>query len=239
MDTILHIIGDYGLAAPISLFSEQKFEKHSTELAQLRGKRFVTAEEPSSGQRWDEARIKWLTGGGAITARFLRQDNITFQPTWSLFFAGNHIPALRHVDEAIKARFNIVPFTRTFEAHERDPLLREKLKLEAGKILNWMLEGCVEWQKSGLQVPAICRTATANYMQSEDTIGQFLEEKCQFGEKLYVQAVELFKVYQDWVEHEGEEELPRKAFIAEITNRPNVVRQRVATGWRYHGISLK
>jgi putative DNA primase/helicase len=239
MDTVLHILGDYGLAAPISVFSEQKFEKHSTEIAQLRGKRFVTAEEPSSGQKWDESRIKWLTGGGNITARRMRQDDVTFAPTWKLFFAGNHIPALRHVDEAIKARFNIVPFTRTFAPEERDPLLREKLKLEAPRILNWMMEGCVEWRKSGLQVPATCRAATDEYMQSEDVVGEFLEENCNFGEDLYVQAGELYKKFAVWTEEHGETVPTQKNFTAEMSTRTNIKRKRMTMGVRFYGISLK
>ena len=82
------------------------------------------------GRRWAESRTKTLTGGDKIAARFMRQDFFEYAPRFKLIVDGNHKPGLRSVDEAIRQRFNLVPFNVTIPADEGDPNLREKLKAE-------------------------------------------------------------------------------------------------------------
>src|SRR6185437_4865978 len=115
--------------------------------AALRGARLVTATETEEGRRWAESRIKTLTGGDKIAARFMRQDFFEFLPQFKLVIAGNHKPGLRSVNEAIRRRFNLIPFTVTIPADERDEMLSDRLREEWPGILAWMVEGCVDWQE--------------------------------------------------------------------------------------------
>lgn len=103
--------------------------------------RLVTAQETEEGHRWAGSKIKALTGGDTVTARFMRQDFFSYMPQFKLMIAGNHKPSLRNVDEAIKRRFNLVPFAVTIPENERDPELQEKLKAEWPGILQWAIEG--------------------------------------------------------------------------------------------------
>ena len=112
LNTVSRILGDYARAAPMETFTASIGDRHPTELAMLRGARLVTATETEEGRAWAEARIKQMTGGDPITARFMRQDHFTYTPQFKLTIAGNHKPSLRNVDEAARRRFNIVPFTR-------------------------------------------------------------------------------------------------------------------------------
>src|SRR6185437_3735008 len=100
------------------------------ELAGLRGARLVTAMETEEGRRWAESRIKALTGGDRITARFMRQDFFEFLPQFKLLIVGNHKPGLRGVDEAIRRRMHLIPFTVTIPPAERDETLPERLREE-------------------------------------------------------------------------------------------------------------
>jgi putative DNA primase/helicase len=95
-------------------------DRHPTELAMLRGARLVTAQETEEGRRWAESRIKSLTGGDRISARFMRQDFFEYDPQFTLLIAGNHKPGLRSVDEAIRRRFHLIPFAVTIAAADRD-----------------------------------------------------------------------------------------------------------------------
>ena len=79
----------------------------------------------------------------------------TFMPTFKLAIAGNNKPSLRSVDEAIRRRFHLIPFTITIPAEERDRELTEKLKAEWPGILSWLIEGCLEWQTEGLRPPQV------------------------------------------------------------------------------------
>ena len=85
------ILNDYHTGSSIETFTASKFDRHPTELAKLRGKRLVTASETEEGRRWSEARIKELTGGDIIAARWMRQDFFSFYPQFKLMFNGNHM----------------------------------------------------------------------------------------------------------------------------------------------------
>ena len=93
--------------------------------------------------------------------------------------AGNHKPGLRSVDEAIRRRFHLVPFSVTIPAAQRDPELGEKLKAEWPGILQWMLDGCADWQEYGLAPPAAVTDATAAYLEAEDAVAAWIEDCCE------------------------------------------------------------
>ncbi len=150
VNTVTGILGDYHRTAPIETFTASAVERHPTELASLQGRRTVSAIETEEGRRWAESRIKALTGGDKIAARFMRQDFFEFTPQFKLIIAGNHKPGLRTVDEAIRRRFHLVPFTVTIPPEKRDPSLTEKLRQEWPGILEWMIEGALAWQEQGL-----------------------------------------------------------------------------------------
>jgi putative DNA primase/helicase len=164
LNTVIGILGEYHRAAPIEMLLASKQDRHPTELAGLVGRRLVTAVETEQGKRWAEAKIKALTGGDVMSARFMRGDFFEFTPSFKLIIAGNHKPSLNTVDEAIKRRFYLVPFTVTIPEKERDPQLAEKLKAEWPQILQWMIDGCVEWHDHGLAAPTCVTEATREYL---------------------------------------------------------------------------
>ncbi len=170
------ILADYATTAPMDVFIASSGDRHPTDLAMLRGARLVSASETEEGRQWAESRIKQLTGGDRISARFMRQDFFTFLPSFKLLFVGNHKPGLRNVDEAARRRFNLVPFTRKPAVPDRD--LEEKLRAEWGGVLRWMIDGCLDWKVNGLQRPETIREATDTYFQEQDVLGEWLNEKC-------------------------------------------------------------
>lgn len=205
LNTWASILGDYAKVAAMETFTAAQGDRHPTDLAMLRGARAVMAQETEEGQRWAESRIKALTGGDPISARFMRQDFFTFTPAFKLMIAGNHKPSLRSVDEAVKRRFNLVPFTVTIPKEERDPTLPEKLKAEWSGILAWAIEGCLEWQRIGLAPPLAVQAATASYLADEDTIGLFLAERCATDDpNASTEVKELFASWSEWSAAAGE-----------------------------------
>lgn len=220
LNTWHKIMGDYSCIASMETFVASKTERHPTDLAMLRGARAVMAQETEQGHRWAESRIKALTGGDAISARFMRQDFFTFEPAFKLMIAGNHKPSLRNVDEAVRRRFNLVPFTVTIPKAERDPNLPQKLEAEWPGILAWALEGCLEWQRIGLAPPPAVLDATEGYLADEDAIGRFLDERCETGDMLVMEEVkELFASWRDWCNATGEYAGSTKRFSQNLETR--------------------
>jgi putative DNA primase/helicase len=136
----------------------------------------VTASETEEGRAWAESRIKQMTGGDPITARFMRQDFFTFTPQFKLMIVGNHKPVLKNVDEAARRRFLIVPFERKPENPDRE--LEEKLKAEAPGVLRWMINGCLDWQANGLVKPPSVLAATEEYFSDQDLFAHWLADEC-------------------------------------------------------------
>lgn len=238
LNTISRILGDYATAAPMDTFTDNGFTGHSTEIASLFGARLVTAQETDEGRRWAESRIKALTGGDPITARFMRQNNFTFTPQFKLLIAGNHKPSLRNVDEAMKARFNLVPFTVTIPAAERDPDLPEKLRGEYSAILAWMVSGCLEWRKSGLRPPQAVTAATEEYLSDEDSFSLWIEECCERNYLANETASDLYSSWKRWSEAVGERPISQKRFgmILDARRFPRIVLQNKRC---YQGLSIK
>ena len=144
LNTIAKVLGDYATTATMETFIASQHERHPTDIAKLVGSRLVVAQETQQGRKWDEEKIKALTGGDRQTARFMRQDFFDFEPTFKLFITGNHKPNLNTVDEAMRRRFLLVPFTVTIPEAERDLSLAEKLVAEWPAILRWDVDGCLE-----------------------------------------------------------------------------------------------
>jgi putative DNA primase/helicase len=221
-------------------FSASRDSKHPTDLAMLRGARLVTASETEEGKAWAEARIKQLTGGDEISARFMRQDFFTFKPQFKLTIVGNHKPVLHNIDEAARRRFNIIPFTRKPDKPDRE--LEAKLRKEWPGILRWMIDGCLDWQANGLIRPAVIVEATNDYFDEQDLFGQWLEEFCDVEKDnpyKWENATELFKSWQIYAEAAGEKPGTTKFLSAALLSRGFGKKRITGGATAYTGLRLK
>jgi putative DNA primase/helicase len=236
--TVAGIFGDYAITAPMEMFIESKFDRHPTEIAMLKGTRLVIAHETQKGRRWDEAKIKNLTGADELRGRFMRGDFFDFKPTHKLLISGNHKPSLRSVDEAVRRRILLVPFTVKIPEADRDPQLAEKLKAEWPAILRWMVEGCLEWKCTGLMVPKIVRDATDDYLDDQDTIGQWADEWLAPDALAFSLTRLLFKSWKLWCEERNLTPGTETAFADSLKDR-GYEHKRKEYGRGFKGITLK
>jgi putative DNA primase/helicase len=240
LNVITGIMGDYHKTAPIETFTVSSMERHPTDLAGLRGARLVTAIETEEGRRWAESRIKALTGGDRIAARFMRQDFFEFTPQFTLVIVGNHKPGLRSVDEAIRRRFHLIPFGVTIPPEERDSELGDKLRGEWPGILQWIIEGCIAWQEQGLAAPKSVLDATAAYLEAEDALAAWIDEECERDPNAWERSTNLFKSWRDWAEQSGEPYGDMKRFRDRLEVRGIEQKRQPRTGrMGYQGLKLK
>jgi putative DNA primase/helicase len=111
----------------------------------------------------------------------MRQDFFDYTPTFKLMIAGNYKPRLKSVNEAIRRRLQMLEWGVNFPAPDRE--LKDKLLSEGPAILRWMLDGCLEWQRQGLNPPNSVLATTAKYLEMEDCLGQWLAERCELNPK--------------------------------------------------------
>jgi putative DNA primase/helicase len=179
-------------------------DQHPTDLADLRGKRLAIVTETEEGRRLAESKIKHLTGGDRIRARHMRRDFFEFAPTHKIVIVGNHRPALRNVDEAMRRRLVLIPFDAVIADNVRDLHLADKLAAERPAILAWMLEGCRQWGERGLDPPARVLAATDAYLESSDAIARWVEECCVFGPNERMTKANAFASWKAWAEAAAE-----------------------------------
>jgi P4 family phage/plasmid primase-like protien len=224
--TIALILNDYAIFIPAETLLESHHERHPEELAVFCGARLVIGAEVSAGQRWNESRVKRLTGGNVMRARFMAQNSFEFPPTHTLIIVANTKPALRVVDEAIRARIHLLEFKVRIPDAEIDKEWGEKLKAEYGGILAWAIEGCREWQRIGLAPPASVIDATETYLDCEDHMLLWRMENCEEEAREKVTLGELFKDYRAWCSVSGALPLSRTSFSDRLAAVDGVKRYR-------------
>ena len=205
----------------------------------LAGRRLVTASEVSENARFNEARIKGLTGGDKQTARFLHHEFFEFEPTLKLWLAVNHLPVVLDDSHGFWRRVRRVPFRRRF-AEDADPGLVETLRAELPGILAWAVRGALAWREQGLGSPEAVMAATASYRAESDPLADFLADRCVMTEGVEVRARLAYAAYRGWAEDEGmrdREILSMKAFGTRMTARFTKVARN--DGKVYLGVGLR
>ncbi|MEV4048470.1 phage/plasmid primase, P4 family [Streptomyces sp. NPDC049744] len=212
LDTMIQILGDYADAAPPGFLMDRgAFSEHSTELTELHGRRLVVCSELKPNDKFDEARVRLLTGGDKIKARRMRQDYFSFTPTHHLWLLGNHRPEVSTGGFAFWRRIRLLPFERVVSDDRKiDNLAFELVRDEGPGILHWLIEGARRYllTRDPLEGPDRVRMATTAYATTEDHIGRFLAECCTRspdgeGGDLRVEQGLLYTQYSAWC-HAGE-----------------------------------
>jgi putative DNA primase/helicase len=144
---------------------------------------------------------------------------------------------LRNVDDAARRRFNIVPFIHKPLSPDRD--LEAKLHNEWPGILRWMIEGCLMWQRSGLVRPQVVLDATEEYFGEQDSIRQWIEERCETGKgTLSDTSTNLFRSWTAWANANGEKPGTTKWF-AQALRRQGFKQYRKNKARGFFGIEAK
>ena len=224
LDTISDLLGSYGAnAQPDTIMLQSKFSGGGagSDIARLKSARFVTCEEPTEGVRLNEGLLKQLTGGSKVTCRFLYGDEFEYTPEFKIWMATNHKPVIRGTDLGIWRRIKLIPFEVSIPANKVDKHLKYKLRQEFPQILAWAVDGCMAWQRDGLEDPECVLEATKDYKQEMDLIAGFMEQ-CIIIDYTAVEPIpasELFALYLKWAKLNNEWEMSSKRFFMEIVKK--------------------
>ena len=213
---VQRILGDFQQTGAPGMLVDSHSDQHPTAEARLQGARFVTNSETEQNSHFSEAKIKRLTGGDIISARFMGDDFFDFTPSHKFFLTGNKKPRISGTDNGIWRRINIIPFTVTIV--ERDDLLDDKLWAEREGVLNWLVQGCLMWQRDGLCPSQEVLDANDEYRKDEDTLAEFLVERCS-QEPGETKLADLYLTHCQWLAPSQSKPWQRKAFAAALRER--------------------
>lgn len=213
------ILGDYAIACKPGMFKDVKHEGHAEEIARLCGARMAHASETEEGSRFNEGRIKWLTGRDKLSARFMRENSFDFTATHKIVIHGNHRPGLKSVGAEMRRRICLVEWPELPE-DERDARLKDNLRTEYPGILARMIAAGIEWQDAGLGAPESVTSATDDYLRAEDTVSAFCEDVLSPEAGASTGSGETYRRYRDWISAEGEHyTLSHKRFSQKMQDR--------------------
>ncbi|MBL6458824.1 hypothetical protein JMJ55_26180 [Belnapia sp. T6] len=235
LNTLAAVMGDYATVADMDLFTATHGHQHPTGLADLRGARLVVAQETEADKPLAEARVKALTGGDRIKARFMGRDFFAFQPAFKLIMAGNHRPVLRNPDDAMRRRLHLLPLTH--RPAQPNPDLPDLLRNEMPGILAWAIEGCLLWQMHGLGMPLVAKEATADYFAEQDLLARWLAERCEDRPSATTLSSVLYRDWSQWATERGEQAGTQKAFSGTLERYR--AKKRTNEGVVFIGIKLK
>jgi P4 family phage/plasmid primase-like protien len=237
INAITAIWQDYARTSPMATFTASRIDAHPTAIADLAGARFVQSQETDEARRWDEAKIKSLTGGDPVTARFMRADFFTYLPQFKLCFAGNHRPTINNLDRAMRRRFHLIPFT--VEPKKVDTTLNKRLEADYPAILQWAIEGALEWQKHGLQAPRAVLDATAEYFEDADPLANWLRERTARVAGEFRNSHSLYDDWREWCGMVGEAPRSEKRFVQALESKGFARKKQGGTGLRgFLGLAL-
>lgn len=224
VETLAALLGDYAQAADQNFLSGS--DEHSTQIAGLRGKRLVYADETEKNRKIKESRVKTLTGSKTLTARYMRQNFFEFTPRFKLVIMGNAKPPIDGRDNGIWRRLKLVPFTQVLDPGQKVLGYDVELLEELPGILNWALQGAQEWyrfQDLG-EVEEVTR-ATATYREDEDEEAEFFADRivrCTEEQGGVLVFNDVYMDYRLWCGLVGvakEDILTKKAFAQELERR--------------------
>lgn len=231
LETCAGVLGDYATTAPVG-FLMKRMSGHETEIARLAGARFVICSEVNEDDVFDEAKVKQLTGGDSLTARFMRQDHFTFTPSHQLWLMGNTQPTVRTGGRSFWRRLRMIPFDHEVAEENVVDDLQGLLTSEHGPaVLGWIVAGAAAYHANGLQDPETVKAATADYAVSQDTVARFVDERIAVGggEYVKIKTSVMREAYEQWCRAEGVQPVTAHAFT-------KAVKRFGIDGSRSHGV---
>ena len=238
--TVRSLLGGYAGRANTDIFMvrDKGGAGHREDLANIEGKRFISASELVEGKRLDVSLVKDITGGETIRASRKYEHETEFLPQAKIWLIGNHKPVITDTTLSIWRRVKLIPFTVTIADSDVDPDLPAKLETELPGILAWAVKGCLSWQRGGLQEPPVITNATKSYRKEEDILGDFLDDCCVVEQGAMATKVELRESYTNWCNKASVDPISTRKFRDCLMER-GVSEVRYGTGRYWVGVRLR
>lgn len=240
VEAIRNAVGDYARTADFETFLQNGGGGIRNDIARLAGARFVTSIEVDDGRRLAEALVKSITGGDMVSARFLYREAIEYRPQFKLVLVANHAPRVDDQDTGMWRRIVRVPFEHPPKV--RDPRVKGALcdvEVSGVAVLAWAVAGCLEWQRSGLAVPASIEASTEEYRQSQDPLAEFLRDEVVFEDGASVTRDEMRRRYEQWGRTSGTRNLlSPKNFAERLRNREGIADGKAHGDRVWRGVRL-
>lgn len=241
------ILGDYQCTLDTALLTKKRADANSASpaVAKLIGKRYVSMNEGTKGDKINEGIMKQYVGGDVISARGLFKDSVEFVPQFDMVLCTNNLPEFRSNDLGTWRRVRICPFESTFKyKHEKpDPTQNEFLrdddlefKLDEWKeiFMSMVLEKAVETKGKVTDCDKVL-SATNKYKKEQDFIARFVDERIvKSDEDSILNLRHVQDCFEEWFKREIQGNPPKNAELKKYLEKKmgDLGKKRSWTGWR-------
>jgi P4 family phage/plasmid primase-like protien len=240
-NVIYNILSDYAAIADTDLLMRKDKTNDNTptpDIARLQGKRFVIANEVEEGRRLNDKNLKTLASKQNMHARELYGKTFEFAPQHKIFVTTNHKPYVSDQSEGAWRRIRMVPFLNRVSGNQIDYGLENKLMSEASGILNWLIRGCLMWQKERLNPSLAIERSSSEYRRESDVFGLFISECCKEGPEEKVDQQSLFHSWRKWCIENGHQVGSKRTLTIRLETRGFSSKAYIGKTRAYQGISL-
>lgn len=247
VDLMSLCLGDYKGTVPITLITQKRntIGSTSSEVAQLKGKRYAVMQEPSKGDVINEGIMKEITGGDPIQARALFKESITFVPQFKLVVCTNTLFEIKSTDDGTWRRIRVCDFMSKFKENPVDgdkdypyqfPIDKKiDMKFEHWKIPFMSLLVEIAKVKKGLVNDCnIVLCKSDNYRKDQDCINEFVQEKIEKNEDGRIRKREIYETFKQWYSLEYGKNVPKGKDLYEYMDKK--FGKHKSDGW--HGVSI-
>ena len=244
LETTSLVMGDV-LAKPIDfnvLTTRGTADTQGFALAPLMATRYVTASESNRHERFDEAKLKRISGGDRIACSFKGKDHFSYRPGFKIWMATNFPINADPDDAAAWGRLALIHFPNSHLGNE-DGTLKERMRstenLEG--VLAWMVRGAIDWhmlRESGGQLRELHHMAVKKGEQRRglDTVQQWIEE-CTEPADQWLPAHHLYSSYKDFCKTMDTDGTSHRGFGESLQAKG--YERKISAGVKYRGISIR
>lgn len=215
--TLLEVAGTYG-----TLLSERVIiandAAHSTDTTDLFGVRVAVLEELPESGNLNSKRIKSIVGTREMKARKMRQDNIQWMATHTVFITTNHLPRITETDHGLWRRLALLNFpfrfvpTQAAVENDMDRVgdlgLRQRLTLGPQKeaFLAWVVQGAVKYLQGGerpFSLTSRMEADKAEWRHGMDPTGRFIDDMVEFDPLSMIPCSDFYDEFKSWLTING------------------------------------
>lgn len=230
-----------------STFTAQRTgDSQNFDLAPLKPCRFVAASESNAYERFNEAKVKALTGGNEIYCAFKHKTHFGYKPQFKIWLSSNQPVNADPDDDATWGRIRVIEFGKSNLGKE-DKSLKHRMKskevLEG--VLAWVIEGAMRWYdlgSVGLPEMETSKDIKSKQRSELDNVQAWINECCVVGNNLFVSNTMLYTSYEKWcrdngVEPKKQNSLSKSLVKKGFANKSAKVDSKVVRGFSGFGLS--
>jgi putative DNA primase/helicase len=224
-ETLLALLGA-PLAKEVNFatFTAQRTgDSQNFDLAPLKPCRYVAASESNTYERFNEAKVKALTGGNEIYCAHKHKAHFNYRPQFKIWLSSNQPVNADPDDEAVWGRLRVIEFPRSHLGDE-DKFLKEAMRspsiLEG--VLAWAVEGATCWYalgRDGLPELECGAKAKAAQRAELDNTQVWLDECCRKVDGAFAASSSLYQSYESWCKMNGVEPKKQKGFSQSLKHK--------------------